>query len=316
MKYRLLLTLLIISTGKLFAQQKDSTDLMSMLEKETSNEHQTKYTTATFKTTRIINGHSIENVGAGVLDVKIAHRFGSVKDGWATFFGLDQADTRIGVDYGINNWLMVGGGRSSAYGTWDGFFKAKLLRQSTGEKKSPIAISIMGDVAVNTISWYNRIDDDTLRSEFNNRLSYTAQLLIARKFSEGLSLQLTPTFIHFNLTPPPPGKNPPLAYDGEHRNILAIGIGGRQKISKRASFNVEYYYQLPDNKLGWSENCFSVGFDIETGGHVFQFMFSNSNLIAEPLFIPQTTDKWGKGQFHIGFNISRVFTVAHPKTKS
>lgn len=314
MKFKLLLTLLVLSGGNIIAQQKDSTDLMSILQKESQNDLEKIYTTATFKTTRIINGHSIENTGAGVLDVKIAHRFGSVKDGWSSFFGLDFADTRIGLDYGINKWLMVGGGRSSAYGTFDGFFKAKLLRQSKGHNSSPIAISVMADVAVNTISWYNRIDDDTLRSEFNNRLSYTLQLLLARKFSEGLSLQLTPTFIHFNLAPPIPDKDPPLFYDGAHTNIIAIGFGGRQKISKRASLNFEYYYQVPGHKLEWSENCFSVGIDIETGGHVFQFMLSNSNLIAEPLFIPQTTDKWSKGQFHIGFNISRVFTVAHPKS--
>ncbi len=103
-----------------------------MLERETRNENSTKYVTAIFKTTRVINGHSIENMGAGVMDVKISHRFGTVKEGWSSFFGLDAADTRIGVDYGINNWLM-GIGRSNAYGTVDAFFKAKLLRQSTGK---------------------------------------------------------------------------------------------------------------------------------------------------------------------------------------
>ena len=316
MKFRMLLILLLPVANELVAQEKDTSSLMNMLERETRNENSTKYVTAIFKTTRVINGHSIENTGAGVMDVKISHRFGTVKGGWSSFFGLDAADTRIGVDYGINNWLMTGIGRSNAYGTVDAFFKAKLLRQSTGKINMPVGVSGVAAMQVNTTSWYNRVADDTLRSKFNSRLSYTFQLLIARKFTEGLSLQVSPTYIHFNLPPPPPGKNPPLVQDNAHRNLLSVGFSGRQKISKRASLNVEYFYQLPDHRLSWSENSFSVGFDIETGGHVFQFMFTNSNLIAENMFIAQTTDKWSKSGYRIGFNISRVFTVAHKHSGS
>jgi hypothetical protein len=290
----------MLPMAALFAQQ-DTTDLMAQLEKEVlGNEgDRTDYTTATFKTTRLINGHTVENAGKGVLDVKISHRFGKVNAGVYELFGLDNATMRMGLDYGLTNWLMVGIGRSTFEKTLDGFMKMKLLRQSSGNRNMPITLSYLGAVSYKTIKFEN-----TGQVNYNtSRFSFSHQLLIGRKFSEGTSLQIMPTLTHINLVP--------LASDPN--DLVAIGIGGRQKLSKRISLNAEYYYQLPDYKLEGTTNSFSVGFDIETGGHVFQLHFTNSQGMTERTFINQTTGDWGKGDVFFGFNISRVFTIGKRK---
>lgn len=281
--------------GTAAAQQTDTTDLMAQLERESGAANATSYATATFKTTRLINGHSVENVGKGVLDVKISHRFGTLNRGAYELFGLDNATMRMGLDYGITRDLMVGLGRSTFQKTFDGFVKMKLLKQSSGKKNVPVTVSYVATIALNSTRWA----DPARRNYFSSRLSYTHQLLIGRKFSEGTSLQLMPTLIHRNLA----------TLANERNTLYAIGIGGRQKLTKRVSFNVEYYYQLPGFKVAGTTNPLSVGFDIETGGHVFQLHFTNTMGMTERNFISGTTGKWEKGDVLFGFNISRVFTI-------
>jgi len=287
--------LLSCSTTFVSAQVKDTIDLMDMLDKETAKHPVTNYTSATFKTTRLINAHSIENVAGGVLDVKISHRFGTLNGGFYELFGLDNASIRIGADYGITNWLMIGLGRSSYEKQYDGFMKVKLLRQSTGKKNMPLSISGFAGMYYSTLKW----SEPDRENYTSSRINYAFQLLMARKFSEGFSLQLSPTLVHKNLVPLTTDPN----------DLLSIGVGARQKITKRMSINVEYYYQLPGFKLENTVNPLSIGIDIETGGHVFQFIFTNSTGIAENQYINGTTGKWSEGDIHFGFNISRVFTL-------
>ncbi len=276
------------------AAAQDTTDIMDQLESEM--EKTTDYTAATFKTTRLINGHTVENVGKGVLDIKIAHRFGKVNGGGYDLFGLDNATMRMGGDYGITDYLMVGIGRSTYQKTYDAFFKLKILRQSKGKKNMPVTLSYVPTIALKTL----KFDDPNRKNYFSSRLFYTHQLIVGRKFSENTSLQLIPTYIHRNL----------VQLTADPNDLLAIGIGGRQKLSKRVSLNAEYYYQIPGYKLTNSTNSLSVGFDIETGGHVFQLHFTNSQGMNERTFISETTGDWGKGDIYFGFNISRVFTIA------
>ena len=277
--------------------QTDTTDLMSQLEKEVSGDdkNNTNYTTATFKSTRLIDGHTVENVGKGVLDFRISHRFGKVNGGGYDLFGLDNATMRMSFDYGITNRFMVGIGRSTFEKTYDAFFKVKLLRQSTGAKRMPLTVSYVPTVALKTLKSL----DTSRKNYFSSRLFFTHQLIIARKFSEKTSLQLMPTYSHRNL----------VTLASEPNDLIAIGIGGRQKITRRVSLNAEYYYQLPDFKLEGTTNALSVGVDIETGGHVFQLHFTNSQGMSERTFITETRGKWGKGDIYFGFNISRVFTI-------
>ena len=288
---------------------KDSTggeegDLMSMLEEETAVPAR-EYTTATFKTTRIANGHSIENTGKGVLDFRVGHRFGYLNQGFKEFFGLDNATTRIAFDYGVTDWLMIGIGRSSYKKEYDGFIKPKLLRQRDGGM--PFSLSYMGGISIRTL---DEPHADTAEYYFSNRLAYVNQLLIARKFNSWLSLQLMPSHVHYNLVP---FKNDP-------NDVVAIGLGGRIKLSNRISLTGEWYYQLSSmqrhnegDPAMMTKNPLTIGFDIETGGHVFQLMFSNAPGITERTVIGETTGDWGKGDVLFGFNISRVFTVVKPK---
>lgn len=279
------------------AQDTTVNELMQQLKNELNadRKNQTIYSIATFKTTRLINGHTVENVGQGVMDVKISHRFGKINDGGYQLFGLDNAVIRIGFDYGITNALMVGIGRSSFQKIYDGYFKVRILRQSSGRKKMPVTLTYIPTIAVKTL----KFEDPSRDNLFSSRLFYTHQLLIGRKFSESTSLQIMPTYVHHNL----------VTYASESNNLFSIGIGGRQKLTKRISLNAEYYYQLPEYKLTGRTNSLSVGVDIETGGHVFQLHFTNSRGMNESNFISETTGEWGKGDIYFGFNISRVFTV-------
>ncbi|HRD43035.1 MAG TPA: DUF5777 family beta-barrel protein [Ferruginibacter sp.] len=281
--------------------QSDTTDLLNQLENEVlgNEKDRTNFTTATFKTTRLIDGHTVENVGKGVLDVKISHRFGKINAGVNELFGLDNATMRMGLDYGITHFLMVGFGRSTFEKTLDAFFKIKLLRQSSGKRTMPVTISYVPTIALKTQKW----EDPNRKNYLTSKLAFTHQLLIGRKFSEATSLQIMPTLTHVNM----------VQLAGDPNDLVAIGIGGRQKLSKRMSFNVEYYYQLPDYKITGTSNALSIGFDIETGGHVFQLHFTNSQGMNEPAFIANSRGLWEKGDIYFGFNISRVFTLGKGK---
>ncbi|MFM9945859.1 MAG: DUF5777 family beta-barrel protein, partial [Bacteroidia bacterium] len=285
------ITLFILGIPSVGFTQTDTTDLMSLL----GTEEETNYTTATFKTTRLMNGHSVENQAAGVLDFRINHRFGNINGGTYEWFGLDQANVKIGLDYGILPWLMVGLGHTNVDKTYDGFIKAKILRQSSGKKKMPISLSFLTSSAATTLKWQY----PDRKNYISSRFSYTHQLLIARKFNNATSIQLMPTLVHRNLIDSSKYKN----------DVIALGIGGRQKLTQRVSVNVEYYYVLPNQINEKYKNSLSIGFDLETGGHVFQLHFTNSRGMTEPQAITQTLGSWLKGDVRFGFNISRVFTL-------
>jgi Membrane bound beta barrel domain (DUF5777) len=275
-------------------------DLMKMLEEETEKDKKPDYATATFKTTRLINGHSVENVAAGVLDFRISHRFGYISGGAYELWGLDEASMRLGLDYGLTRWWMIGVGRSTYQKQYDGFTKVKLLRQSSGIRSMPITLSAIGSMMYKSL----KFDDPNRDNYYTSNLYYSGQLLIARKFNESLSLQLMPTIVHYNLVPEATDPN----------DLFSVGIGGRMKISKRTSLNIEYYYQLPDYKLPGTTNSLAIGFDIETGGHVFQLYCTNSTGMTERTYINETTGNFFKGDIRLGFTISRVFTVKKPKS--
>jgi hypothetical protein len=286
-----ILLLCLVPVASLSAQD----DLMNMLKDTTAAE--TNYATATFKSTRVMNGHSIERMAPGQLDVRISHRFGLLNSGAYEFFGLDQSNIHLSLEYGITKWLMVGFGRGSYEKTFDGFAKFSILRQSSGARVMPVSVSVMTSVAATSLKWA----DPARKNYFSSRLSYVGQLLIGRKISQAFSLQLAPTFVHRNLVPTELDPN----------DLYALGAGGRMKLTKRISINAEYYYMF--NQRSYMSqtvyNPLAIGFDIETGGHVFQLLFTNSLGMIEKQFIGETTGNWLKGGIHFGFNISRVFTL-------
>jgi hypothetical protein len=275
-------------------------DLLTELEKETRAE--TEYAFASFKGTRLGNGHTIETKDAGSLEFIFGHRFGAINGGAYEMFGLDQAYVRLGLDYGITDRLSVSIGRNSTDKTLDGYLKYKLLRQSTGVKNFPFSTTVLGGVAYK-LSPKNNSD---VSADFENidRLSYTGQLLIARKFSSAFSIQLMPTIIH---------KNVVETY--EENSQFALGAGGRFKLSKSVALTAEYYYNLsaPDNDNLLDDqrqyDALALGIDIETGGHVFQILLTNAIGLTERAFITETRDNFFDGDIHLGFNVTRSFQL-------
>ena len=296
----LLLAVLLASFGlQTFAQD----DLLDDLNND-QNEP-VEYISATYKGSKIINMQTNEMPAAGDLQFIILHRFGAFNDDfWYNFMGLDNANIRFSLDYSITDWLNVGIGRSSATKTWDGSAKIKLLRQSKGGKTMPLSMVLHSTANYTTARW-----NDGLPHNESDRFSFAHQLVMARKFNEWLSLQVTPMLAHYNLVETKDQPN----------DVFAIGFGGRIKVTQRIALTGEYTLQLNDNfyfdgdvKTPY-ENSASIGVDIETGGHVFQLHVTNSIGMADPQWIGRTTGSWGNGDIHLGFNISRVFTLVKPK---
>lgn len=285
-----IIIIILISFNMGRAQQDSS--LLDLLGEEKAP---TEYVDATFKGTRIINSQSIENVYKGVLDFRIAHRFGSVNRGIYDLFGLDQASMKLNFDYGVTRWLTIGLGRSNVEKTYDGFAKIKVLRQ-TATNKMPIGVVVLGGTSVSMLNWAQ----PTRKNYFTSRMSYFSQVIIARKFNESFSLQLMPSMVHYNL----------IADNTKEQNDhYFLGIALRQKLTKRTSINIEYFYAFNPVVGQTRYNSLSIGFDLETGGHVFQLHFTNSLAMHERGFMSETSESWLKGGIHFGFNISRVFTI-------
>lgn len=290
MNYRFL-TLLILCISPVVLSQ----DIDELLEEAAGGNIQ--YASATFKSTRIINGHSIERMPEGQLDFRIAHRFGQLNSGAYNLWGLDQANTHFSFEYGIFDWLMVAVGRGTYEKAYDGFVKLSLLRQSKGDRIMPVSVSWFSSLALNSLRWTT-----PEKLDFWYRASYVHQLLIARKFSERFSFAVNPTYVHRNL----------VKTEQDPNDVLALGAGTRFKLTRRVSLNAEYYYVFsPKNDLPGREtfNSLSIGADIETGGHVFTLMLTNSLAMIEKGFVGETTGDWSNGGIHLGFNISRVFSL-------
>jgi hypothetical protein len=297
---KILLFLILGGPLTVFAQN----DLLGELEKEAKPE--TEYAFATFKGTRLGNGHTIETKNAGSLEFIFGHRFGAINGGAYEMFGLDQAYVRLGLDYGITDRLSVSIGRNSTDKTMDGYLKYKLLRQSKGVRNFPVSVTALGGAAYK----FSPKRNSDISPDFENidRLSYTGQLLIARKFSSAFSFQLMPTIVH---------KNVVETY--EENNQFALGFGGRIKLTKSLALTGEYYHNFsqPDNSTLLDDqkqyNAMSLGIDIETGGHVFQLLLTNAIGLTERAFITETRDDFFGGDIHLGFNVTRTFQLKKNK---
>ncbi|MBI1288931.1 MAG: hypothetical protein GC178_15290 [Flavobacteriales bacterium] len=297
-KSKLLPLLFLVLSLPAIAQDEDLMDVLNDV--EPPKEETTNYTEATFKTTRLVIGQSVETNKEGVLNFMIGHRFGRVNGSAKEFFGLDNATIRLGLEYGITDNLNIGFGRSSYEKTYDGFLKYRVLKQSTGKRKMPITMTLFASMAIKSQQW----PDQNRKNYFTSRLYYTFQVMIARKFSERLSFQLTPTMVHRNMVATKADKN----------DVFAIGAGGRVKVSRSVSINAEYNWIIPgqiSSTIGGQKvrDSFALGVNIETGGHVFQIHVTNSRGIIEKMIFTETNGDITKGDLHIGFNISRVFNV-------
>ena len=273
------------------------------------------YVYQTFKDSRIVNVQSVETLAKRRLDVRIGHRFGDLlgdNGGWPTFYGLENAtDVMIGAEYGFTDNFTAGLYRTKGAGAMpqgqaglrqliNGVFKYRLLRQKEG-KGTPVTLTVLG---VGSLSTANRIADnpDVLRSfpDFSHRMAFTGQLLIARKFSDGLSLLIAPGYTHRNLVP----------FEDEN-GLFSMGAGARVQLSR--VFGIIADITVPFSSRRTSDNGFypavGLGLEIDTGGHLFQVNFTNATGIMETDYIPYTTSNWLDGEFRLGFTISRVFNL-------
>ncbi|MEP0262717.1 DUF5777 family beta-barrel protein [Dokdonia sp.] len=268
-------------------------DLLDELEQEVPDEKQP--VTSVFKGIKIVNFESTKLVGEKQLQFIISHRFGDLSDGIDNFIGLDDATARIQFVYGVTDWLNVGISRSGFNKTYDAAVKYRLVQQVEGG--SPV-----------TVVGYNLFTIDTELGDlfpvsFVDRLGYANQILVSRKFSDWLSLQLIPTHFHDNT----------VREDGQDNSQFALGIGGRFKFTKRLAFIGDYGIHL--NRVSGSDfrNSLALGIEIETGGHVFQIHASNSRAIFANGFLGQARGDFGEGNVFLGFNISRAFSLGSKK---
>ena len=260
-------------------------ELLELLEGDSQSDE--GYASATFKSTRLVNGHSVEVRSKGVLEFIISHRFGTINSGYKQFWGLDYSSIRLALEYGLTDNLNIGLGRASFNKVIDTFLKYRFLRQSNS---FPVTITGFGSLARKTVEQTGLDGVD--------RNYYTGQILIARKFSPNFSFQLMPILIQRNLVPTQRDAN----------LLFAPGLGGRYKVTNRLAINAEYYPQLTDFSNSF-QNSFAIGVDLETGGHVFQLHLTNAMQMNEQGFVGGTTDNFFDGDIHYGFNISRVFDL-------
>lgn len=277
-----LLFLSIFASGFAFAQEDLLKDIDTIQTKNTEN------SPPAFKALQIVTGQSTKLSAKNEWYIVVAHRFGDVSKGFKDFFGLDDASTKLGVIYGVTDGLSLSLSRETNLKTFEGAAKYKLIKQS---ENFPVDIVGYNVLAVNT----DLSKDNYPHLKFGDRLSYLTQALISRRFNENFSLQLTPSYVHKNLYEPMI----------ENKNQFLTGLGGRYKVSKRISINAEYFVNFDNHSF--YKNPLSLGMDIETGGHVFQLLFTNSQLNSDIGYLTNASGKWEKGQVFFGFNLYRVF---------
>ena len=290
-----LTTIFLLAFSFTYAQD----DLLAELEEKQDDVKD--YTIQTFKGTRIVNGHSVETKAKGGLEFIISHRFGTLNSGSYELWGLDYATIRLGLEYGITDNLGVGIGRSALGKTFDGYLKYKVLRQSTGAGSFPFTVTLLGTVT-------NRREKFNDNSPFKDisdadRFSFVTEMMIARKFSPAVSFQISPVFVHRNAV-----------LEGvETHDLLALGLGGRVKLTRSLALSAEYFPRLNENSNSPNFDAVGLGIDIETGGHVFQLIFTNTQGMMEQRLVSETTDDFFDGGIHFGFNITRTFQLSNRK---
>lgn len=259
-----------------------------------------KYVSASFKGTRLIGLPTIETQGKGTIEFRVSHRFGDFNSGAYNFWGLDGGATIwLGLDYAITDRFTVGLGRNSFQKLYDSNIKYKWIQQRV-DNKMPVSVTLY--VGTNYTAMKDPGKATTGQDLYYfavNRFSFFHSILIARKFNERFSLQVQPMHIHYNIVEKATDKN----------TIFALGGLARYKITKRAAITAEYTSTINTYRADLKPyaDVLSVGFELETGGHVFQTYVSNASALNPAQFIPYTTTFWDNGGARLGFSISRVF---------
>ena len=279
-----LTTLFLLFSIMLYSQE----DLLSEIDTDIDTP---VYASAVFKGLKVINFESTKLVAKGGFNFIVSHRFGTVKNGFENLFGLDEAVTHLNFVYGISDHFNVSASRSSNQKIYELATKFRLARQQEG--KLPFTLAAYTSVLANTA-----LDTDNLpKLRFEHRLSYVGQLIISRKLTKELSLLVSPTFFHDNY----------VLDDSQENSQYAVAFGGRYKLGARWSINMEYGLHLNRSSTSLYNNPFSIGVDLETGGHVFQLHFTNSQSMNTNGVFGTSTGDWSDSDVYFGFNLARTF---------
>ena len=271
-------------------------ELLAQLERQRVVEN--RETELTFMAPRNINLYTVQHLSKGELHYSIMHTFGEVNTGPRNLWGIDQgANVRFSFEYGITDRYSVVLGRSSMDKVIDTGTRLSLLRQTVNDKM-PISLSVIPLVGINS-SDLSFLDENYT---FSDRLHYSLSVPIARKFSDKLSLQLSPIFAHYNRV----GNELNLT-DPQTNNYFSTALSGRFKYSRMSAISFQYIPALTDaDRL--TDNI-AIGIDIETGGHVFQMFFTTSRALHEPYLIASDNGNFFDREFRFGFNVNRLFRV-------
>lgn len=302
--YRIGLSIIqVIGVLSFTVARAQSTDLLDELNMLSSEE--IVFTPPAFKTLQIGNLQSTKLAANNDLYLNVSHRFGSLNTGIREFYGLDQANTRIQLLYGISDNVQVSLSRDSFEKTYSSALKLRLLRQSN---KMPVAIVAYFTTDINTLVTKSSYPGLLLYDRF----AYTSQFLVSRRMSEKLTIELAPIYVRQNLidlnyaqTTIPATR--PMSFLKAPWSQYLVAIGGRYKLSKRVSLNMDYAYNVSKSNTSLYKNPLAIGLDIETGGHVFQLLFTNSRASNNAGYLTETLGDWTKGEISFGFNVVRVF---------
>lgn len=248
----------------------------------------------TFRTQQLIFGQSVETLWAHHLSMVITHRFsGAVDQGISSFFGLDQfADFRLGLAYGLSDELTVGLGRTRVNKAYDLSAKWSGWRQRTDGW--PFSLTLLGQAVVETTPWTTE-QEASLR--FAHRLSYLAQVLLARRCTDWLSLQIAPTWLHRNLT----------QRIVEPNGLAVAPVAAEFRLSSRLSLSAEYLLRFNTNGLTELSPGFGFSIDLTSARHAFQLQFSNATQVLEYRNFPGLTVPFGSAGMFFGFHVVRNF---------
>lgn len=262
----------------------------------------------TFKDTRVINAHSTETLKAGILDFRIAHRFGDFAGdggGWETFFGLENAsDVMIGFEYGLTNNVMIGLNRAKGNGPLkqnvNGIAKIRFAEQDV-DNTIPFSLAVLGISSISTMPRSNTEGVINFFEKTAHRISYHAELIASRKFSNYFSLQLSGAWTYRNIVP-----------STDKNDLVSIGMASRIQLSKAIGIVLDgriVFSDIRNSDTGYYAPL-GIGLEWETGGgHVFQLNFTNATGIEQTDYIPYTQSNWLDGEYRLGFTIARQFRI-------
>lgn len=297
LKFTLVIAALLAMAINLNAQQRSSADsLLNAIDGPPKAER-----VVIFKATRLVNSQTTEMIKKQNFNFQIIHRFGDIagkNGGGQTAFGLDRVnDVLFGFEYGVSDNFNIGLNRSTI-GQLIQFEVKYAIMHQTSNDSSPFALTFIGEAGARPYSVF---------PSFEDRVTWLAQAVIARKFS-GLSLQVSPTFVRDN-TPYP-------QLPGNEQQFFAVQAAARIKLTNHTGVLLDYahpFSSFRSNNVNF-EDPIGIGYEVETGGHVFTVNITNSNAISEVNFLSNSQSRFSQGQYRIGFTISRMFDF-RPKNK-